>query len=69
MGSETLRWFQRVQDAKSRQVPTQHVEADDLIPKQPAILLPAVERPVNRQKPRFSTMHNCFLLMAQKLTP
>jgi len=23
-----------------------HVEADDLIPKQPRILLPAVERPV-----------------------
>jgi len=30
-----------------------HVEADDLIPKLPAILLPAVERPVNRQKPHF----------------
>jgi hypothetical protein len=26
-----------------------HVEADDLIPKLPAILLPAVERPVNRK--------------------
>src|SRR5580704_7605751 len=56
-----------MQNAESRQVPTQHVEADNLIPKHPAILLPAVERPVNRQRPRFAAMHNGLRLTWHKL--